>query len=48
LVSLWESLEAIRAFAGHEIEKAGYSPEDARFLLELTPTGAHYDVLVAG
>ena len=47
-ISLWESLEAIRAFAGAEIETAVYYPEDARFLLAMAPTVAHYDVLVAG
>ncbi len=47
-ISLWESLEALRAFAGVEIETAVYYPEDARFLLAMAPTIAHYDVLVAG
>ena len=43
-ISLWESLEAIRAFAGDTLEKARYYPEDAAFLLELEPTVAHYEV----
>jgi heme-degrading monooxygenase HmoA len=43
-VSLWESREAIRAFAGDEIEKARYYPEDTDFLLELEPTVTHYEV----
>ncbi len=45
LVSLWESREAIRRFAGEELERARYYPEDAEFLLELEPTVTHYDVL---
>jgi heme-degrading monooxygenase HmoA len=47
LLSLWDSLEAIKAFAGEEIEKARYYPEDEEFLLELEPTVTHYEVLRA-
>ncbi len=47
LVSLWESREAIRRFAGEDLERARYYPEDADFLLELEPTVTHYDVLTA-
>jgi hypothetical protein len=46
-MSLWDSLEAIRAFAGDDVERARYYPEDASYLLELEPTVAHYEVLVA-
>ncbi len=38
-VSLWESRDAIRAFAGDDLEKARYYPEDADYLLELEPDG---------
>jgi heme-degrading monooxygenase HmoA len=47
LVSLWESREAIRAFAGEDAEKARYYPEDTDFLLELEPTVTHYEVEAA-
>ena len=47
LVSLWDSLDAIRAFAGPEVERARYFPEDAAYLVELEPTVVHYDVLKA-
>ncbi|HUF53519.1 MAG TPA: EamA family transporter, partial [Dehalococcoidia bacterium] len=43
-LSLWESMEAIKAFAGNEPEKARYYPEDAEYLLELEPNVEHYDV----
>lgn len=43
-VSLWDSFDAIGAFAGADIEKAHYYPEDAEFLLELEPTVMHYEV----
>jgi heme-degrading monooxygenase HmoA len=46
-ISLWESLEAIRAFAGEEIDKAVYYPEDREFLLDLEPRVRHYEVAVA-
>lgn len=47
LLTLWESWDAIRAFAGDDPEKARYYPEDERFLLELEPTVTHYEVLEA-
>jgi heme-degrading monooxygenase HmoA len=46
LLTLWESEDAIKRFAGSEIEKAKYYPEDEKFLLELEPTVTHYEVLV--
>ena len=45
LVTLWESEAAIRAFAGDEIERARYYPEDEEFLLDLEPTVTHYEVV---
>jgi heme-degrading monooxygenase HmoA len=47
LVSLWDSYESIRAFAGEDIEKARYFPKDREFLLEFEPGVSHYDVLSA-
>ncbi len=43
LISFWESFDAIRAFAGDDIEKAVYYPEDEAFLLELEPTVKHFE-----
>jgi heme-degrading monooxygenase HmoA len=45
LISLWDSWDAIRAFAGPDFEKAVYYPEDKKFLLELEPHVKHYEVL---
>jgi heme-degrading monooxygenase HmoA len=45
LISLWESWDAIKAFAGGDYEKAVYYPEDSKFLLQLEPHVAHYEVL---
>src|SRR5689334_4974023 len=43
-ISFWDTLDAIRAFAGPDIERAVYFPEDTAFLLELEPAVAHYEV----
>jgi heme-degrading monooxygenase HmoA len=44
-LTFWESLAAIRAFAGEDVEKAKYYPEDAGYLLELEPAVVHYEVV---
>ena len=43
--SLWNSRESIRAFAGDDIEKAVFYPEDDRFLIERDLTVSHYEVV---
>ena len=43
-LTFWESLGAIRAFAGEDLERAKYYPEDAGFLLEFEPGVVHYEV----
>ena len=43
-LTFWESLEAIRGFAGDDLERAKYYPEDAQFLLEFEPRVVHYEV----
>ncbi len=45
VLSLWESMDAVRAFAGSEPEKPVYYPEDEEYLLELEDEVAHYDVV---
>jgi heme-degrading monooxygenase HmoA len=42
--TLWESLDAVKAFAGEDYETAVYYPEDERFLVERDATCAHYEV----
>ena len=46
--SLWESVQAIRAFAGDDIEAAVYYPEDERFLIEQDDRVKHYEVVAGG
>ena len=42
-VSLWDSLEAVKAFAGEDIENAVFYPEDDRFLVEREWTADHFE-----
>jgi heme-degrading monooxygenase HmoA len=44
VVSLWDDFEAIRRFAGPDVEKAVYYPEDDAFLLGKEPRVAHYRI----
>jgi heme-degrading monooxygenase HmoA len=46
-LSLWESREAIRAFAGDDIERAVFYPEDDRFLVDRGPKVDHFEVEAA-
>lgn len=47
LLTLWDSEDAIRQFAGENIEKAKYYDFDPDYLLELEPTVIHYEVFAA-
>ena len=47
-LTFWDSREAIRAFAGEDIEAARYYPEDKKYLLEFAPTVTHYEVFEGG
>ena len=43
-LSFWDSLDAIKRFAGSNYERAKYYPEDASFLIELEPNVQHYEL----
>jgi heme-degrading monooxygenase HmoA len=43
-VSMWDSMEAIEAFAGEDPEVAVFYPEDDRFLVERDEFVSHYVV----
>ena len=47
LLTLWESWDAIRQFAGDDVEKAFYYPEDPEYLLSMEPKVEHYEVLLS-
>jgi heme-degrading monooxygenase HmoA len=42
--TLWESIDAVKAFAGEDYETAVYYPEDDRFLVDRDEKCAHYEV----
>jgi putative acetyltransferase len=46
-LSFWESRDAIRAFAGGDIDRAVFYPEDDRFLVDRGLTVDHYEVEAA-
>jgi heme-degrading monooxygenase HmoA len=48
VISYWESREAIKQFAGDDIEKTHFLPKDPQYLLELEPKVKHFDVLYDG
>ncbi|HEX6680109.1 MAG TPA: hypothetical protein VF063_05645 [Gaiellaceae bacterium] len=47
VLSFWDSVDAIKAFAGDDVEKAVFYPEDDDFLVEREWTCVHYEVPVA-
>jgi heme-degrading monooxygenase HmoA len=44
-LSFWASRDAIRGFAGDDIERAVLYPEDDRYLVDRERTVTHYEVL---
>ncbi len=43
-LTFWESLDAVRAFAGDDVERAVFYPEDDRFLVDREETATHWTV----
>lgn len=48
VLSFWESEDAIRQFAGNDIEQAVFYPEDERFLIDREDRVSHYEVVFDG
>lgn len=44
ILSLWQSMDAVRAMAGEDVEQVEPHPEDARFLVRLDPAVVHYEI----
>ncbi|HEX2240583.1 MAG TPA: hypothetical protein VHJ82_05530 [Actinomycetota bacterium] len=44
-LSLWSSREAIRAFAGDDLEQAVFYPEDDDYLVDRESRVTHYEVI---
>ena len=45
LVTLWDSMDAVRRFAGDDPERAVFYPEDERYLVARDEHVTHYDVV---
>lgn len=46
-ITRWSSEDAVRAFAGIDVLKAKYYPEDREFLLEFEPEVQHFELVAA-
>ena len=44
MFTLWDSLAAVKAFAGEDYETAVFYPQDDRFLVERDLEATHYEV----
>ena len=44
MFTLWDSLDAVKAFAGDNYETAVFYPEDDRYLLERDLRSTHFEV----
>lgn len=47
LITYWDNLEVIKSFAGQDLEKAKYYPEDKGFLLEFEEHVQHFEVFAS-
>jgi heme-degrading monooxygenase HmoA len=47
VLTLWDSMDAVRAFAGDQPERAVVEPEARAALVRFESTVAHYEVLAA-
>ena len=45
LISVWDSFESIKAFAGSDVELPRYYPEDDPYLLEKAEKVVHYEIV---
>ena len=45
-IIFFDSLDDVRAFAGDDVERARFYPDDDRYLVDREPTVRHFDVPV--
>jgi heme-degrading monooxygenase HmoA len=45
ILSYWDSMDAIKAFAGDDPEVSRYYPEDDKYLIEKHPNVEHHEVV---
>ena len=43
-LSFWESMDAVRGFAGDDLNRAVFYPEDDRFLVAREETVTHFEL----
>jgi heme-degrading monooxygenase HmoA len=43
-ISYWESVEAVKTYAGDDIDKAHYFPEDLKYVIDPAKSVDHYEV----
>jgi len=48
VISYWESLDAIKKFAGEDVDKTHFLPKDSEYLLEMEPKVRHFEVAYDG
>ena len=48
MVTVWDDLDAVRAFAGDDPERAVFYPEDDAYLVDRELVVSHYDVFATG
>ena len=46
-LTFWDSLDAVKAFAGEAYTRARYYPEDKEFLTFFSPDVEHFEVIVS-
>jgi heme-degrading monooxygenase HmoA len=46
MFTLWDSLDAVKAFAGEDYERAVFYPEDDRYLVERDERSTHFEVAI--
>jgi hypothetical protein len=47
MVTVWDSMEAVKAFAGHNPDQAVFYDRDDEFLVERDWDVAHYEIFAA-
>lgn len=46
VLSYWDSLDAVRLFAGEDIEKVRHLPRDPEYMVGMEPVVQHFEVMV--
>ncbi len=46
-LTFWDSMDAVRGFAGADVERAVFYPEDDGFLVDRETIARHYEVIEA-